>query len=29
MAEMYMGRKTPEQVLSQYEATVNKILAGN
>jgi ABC-type glycerol-3-phosphate transport system substrate-binding protein len=28
MAEMYMGKKTPEAVLSQYEATVNKILAG-
>lgn len=29
LAEMYMGKKTPEAVLSQYEATVNKILAGN
>jgi hypothetical protein len=29
MAQMYMGKLTPEQVLSQYEATVNKILAGN
>lgn len=28
MAQMYMGKLTPEQVLSQYEVTVNKILAG-
>jgi len=28
LAEMYIGKKTPEQVLSQYEVTVNKILQG-
>ena len=28
MAELYMGRKTPEQVLSEYEVKVNAILAG-
>ena len=28
LAQMYMGRKTPEAVLSEYEKTVNAILQG-
>lgn len=28
LSEMYLGKLTPEQVLQQYEANVNKILSG-